>query len=699
MIKGKISKKIMAVNVFIILIILGFIGRIYFYQKDVIIKKTYSELSNINAALIGMLKTSYKSSVKSYLLATSNSSKPVIEHIYAGYTHGEYTKDEALELISELFHTSKLGKSGYSSLIDVNAKKVLTHPYIKQIENIDKTDFMKKALSLKHGYIEYRWKNYFEKEEREKIAYLNYLKEWELILVTSVYKDEFTSLINVDSFRDEVLSLKFDKDGYSYIITDKGKIVLHPTAYEGQNWYFKADRYGKRFIKEICDKKNGSISYYYGETGKQREKLTVYDYVPELGWIIVSGSYMDNFMYPVLILRLFIILSVILLVLLSVIQHNLIKRFVVFPIESFVLSIKKIIKSGDLCKIQIDSVDEINELSSEFNILIDHIKAYEDNLESLVEQKTTELKNRKDELKKVYHASLKNEKLLNILFETIPDPIFFKDENFNFIKCNSAFASYLDLKKEDIYGKNGHDLFPKDIADLAQKKDDIIFRKLGTQKYETKVNLPNQSEEKTMIINKAVCILDNKKIGIVGLIQDVTDLRKMEEKLKEENIKDHLTSLYNRRGIEEFGNAVLRNSIRNKNGMAVLMIDVDYFKLFNDRYGHQSGDECLIRVSKEIKNSCYRSMDLAGRYGGEEFIVILPNITHEGALAVANRINQKIKELKMEHLGNKDKQVVTASIGIYFAIPNTNFTLEKYIQLADENLYKAKKNGRDQVQI
>lgn len=697
MIKGKIGKKIMMVNIFITFVIIIFTIGVYFYQKDVILRKTYSELSNTNISLINMIETSYKSSLKSYLLASSNAYEPVVKYIYKGYMEGTYTKQEAKELMLNFFKSSKLGNTGYSSLIDLASEEVFVHPYMESINDLNTSDFMKKAIGRKVGYIEYKWKNPFDEEPREKIAYLNYIKELELILVSSAYKDEFAKLIDVDSFKDKVLSLKFDKEGYSYIITDKGKVVLHPSATEGDSWYFKADKEGNRFIREICKNKNGTITYY-GEGDKRRKKLAIYNYVPELKWIVVSGSYMENFMRPALVLKLDLAISIALLLILSILQQNLIASVVINPIEKFILSIKKIINSGNLTKIEISTVDELSELSSEFNVLIDCIQAYESNLKSLVEEKTEEIQQQKEELKKIYEISLENEEFLNMLFETIPDPLFFKDENFNFIKCNTAFCNYLNLKKEEIYGKNGYELFSEETASLFNEKDTILFEGLATQKYEVKIKV-SPSEEKIIILNKAVCVLNDKKIGIVGLVQDVTKLRELEQKLKEENIKDHLTSLYNRRGIEDLGASILKDAIRNKKGMAVLMIDVDYFKLFNDRYGHQAGDLCLIEVGKVIKESCYRSMDLAARYGGEEFTAILPDINIEGALKVAERINQKIKELNIEHLGNKNVKVVTASIGAYFSVPGTNSTLKEYIERADRNLYLAKDEGRDRVKL
>lgn len=698
MTKFRIEKKILVVNILITAVLIIFAISVYFHQKKVIIKKTYSELTNVNQTLINMITTSYRSSIKSYLKASSDSYVILINELYE-----KFDKKETIKIASELISEKKIGKSGYVYLLDAKTGEVLFHPYIdlpeelylEMLKNINK-DELDKIKRVKKGYFEYDWKNPEENSFRKKSAYLDYIKDLEIIIGVSAYKDEFSNIIDKNDFKNEILSIKIDEDGYSYIVSDKGKVIIHPDYPEGTNWYFKADPTGKRYVKEMCDKKEGIIQYFYSNGDIQKEKLAVFNSIPELHWIVVSGSYLDNFMQPVTILRMIIVFSILLLLSLSIIQHGLLKMFIVNPIAKFSSSIKDIIKNKNLKKIEINSSDEIGELSEEFNILINQIINYEDNLKNLVETRTEDLLKANEELRKLNYISIKNEEFLKILFEAIPYPIFFKNDEFKYIKFNSAFINILNMDKNDIYGKTAFEIFPKEIAEIYNKKDVELFESARSQSYETKMIIPDRTT-KTVIFNKAVCIVDGKKVGIVGVLQDITEIKEFEEKLKEDSIKDYITSLYNRRGIEHFGNKLIRNSIRNNNGFAVLMIDIDYFKQYNDLYGHQKGDECLSNVAKEIKKSCYRTLDLVGRYGGEEFIVILTEVTKEGALDVARRINSNIKKLNIEHEGNKNQKIITVSIGMHFEIPNINTSLENYIYDADSNLYKAKEKGRDSI--
>ena len=127
-------------------------------------------------------------------------------------------------------------------------------------------------------------------------------------------------------------------------------------------------------------------------------------------------------------------------------------------------------------------------------------------------------------------------------------------------------------------------------------------------------------------------------------------------------------------------------------------IDIDYFKKYNDYYGHQAGDRCLIAVADTIKESCKRPGDIVGRYGGEEFIVILAGTDYEGSVIVAERIRENIFNLKIRHEMSESEKYISVSAGIYSAGPKKNDTIEGFIEKADAKLYEAKKYGRNRVE-
>jgi len=159
---------------------------------------------------------------------------------------------------------------------------------------------------------------------------------------------------------------------------------------------------------------------------------------------------------------------------------------------------------------------------------------------------------------------------------------------------------------------------------------------------------------------------------------------------------DHLTSLMNRRGFEKLLSSEWARSIREKMPISVMVLDVDRFKSYNDTYGHQQGDVALVEVARSITRSFGRSTDYAARWGGEEFVVLLPNTGSTGALEVAERIRANVEDMTIPLLdGGVTK--ITISIGVCTMIPTLGDNSEEFIKAADKSLYIAKETGRNRV--
>lgn len=172
-------------------------------------------------------------------------------------------------------------------------------------------------------------------------------------------------------------------------------------------------------------------------------------------------------------------------------------------------------------------------------------------------------------------------------------------------------------------------------------------------------------------------------------------LQKANKLLKELATIDGLTGISNRRNFESFIRREVKLAQRNKTCVTVFMIDIDYFKSYNDIYGHQHGDKCLKMVAHALKTSLNRPGDLVARYGGEEFIGLLPDTDAKGADAIAQRMRYKVDEMKIKHSGSDVGSRVTFSMGIACLVPKGNTTVESLIAFADKALYEAKKQGRN----
>jgi diguanylate cyclase (GGDEF)-like protein len=182
------------------------------------------------------------------------------------------------------------------------------------------------------------------------------------------------------------------------------------------------------------------------------------------------------------------------------------------------------------------------------------------------------------------------------------------------------------------------------------------------------------------------------------------ELRHTNERLKAANLKlerismiDGLTSIENRRAFDIEFHKAWKKSLQEQRPLALIMIDIDNFKNFNDTYGHLSGDQTLIRIAEVIKDAAKRPSDLAARFGGEEFVVMFMNTSAEEAALVAEEIRTRIQELRFEN--GEITSVITVSLGVASVVPDNEMKPDELISAADRALYKAKDDGRNKVVV
>jgi ammonium transporter, Amt family len=182
-----------------------------------------------------------------------------------------------------------------------------------------------------------------------------------------------------------------------------------------------------------------------------------------------------------------------------------------------------------------------------------------------------------------------------------------------------------------------------------------------------------------------------------NLNKKITELTKLKEKLAEQATIDGLTGLYNRRYLDDRYTREWLRAIREKLPIAILMVDIDFFKHYNDHYGHQAGDECLKDVAQILTSSLSRPADFTARYGGEEFVIVLPNTELQGAQVVAKSIQENIKKAKIPHKGSSVCDYLTLSIGVAWLSQEATMSQTDLLSNADKALYEAKGAGRNRV--
>jgi len=190
--------------------------------------------------------------------------------------------------------------------------------------------------------------------------------------------------------------------------------------------------------------------------------------------------------------------------------------------------------------------------------------------------------------------------------------------------------------------------------------------------------------------------------SLVGFMFDISERKKQEEQLEilqrqleEFSYKDGLTGIANRRLFDEFFAREWQSAMRLQKPLSVLLIDLDYFKQYNDGHGHINGDQCLREIAQLWSTCCSRPRDLVSRFGGEEFAVVLPETNAEAAIQVAENLMQALKNAKLPHCTSTISEFVTCSMGVKTIVPTEQCDQMKFLELVDQNLYKAKQSGRN----
>jgi diguanylate cyclase (GGDEF)-like protein len=176
-------------------------------------------------------------------------------------------------------------------------------------------------------------------------------------------------------------------------------------------------------------------------------------------------------------------------------------------------------------------------------------------------------------------------------------------------------------------------------------------------------------------------------------------LQIVNQELEQLAIQDELTGLSNRRHFDRVLYQEWNRSRREETAISLFLLDIDYFKQYNDTYGHLAGDFCLQQVAQVLRNVIQRTTDLVARYGGEEFAIILPNTNISNTVHLAEKIRQQVEALQIPHLNSSVSDYVTISVGVASLIPSEHLTPQTLVHSADQALYQAKQNGRNCIII
>ena len=291
---------------------------------------------------------------------------------------------------------------------------------------------------------------------------------------------------------------------------------------------------------------------------------------------------------------------------------------------------------------------------------------------------------------------------LDQIFDRSTSGIWVIDSRFEILRMNKTLANLAGVGKDKVRGLKCYDVFSTSLCGGPDCPLTRIMR--GKDLFECDIEKKDAKGAKMSFLLTATSFfgLDGEMMGMVAEFKDISSRRQVEAALTKANLElqrlsvlDDLTQVANRRRFDGVIREEWHRLSRERAPLSLIFCDIDYFKLYNDTYGHQAGDDCLRTVAETIRANCQRPGDFVARYGGEEFIVILPNTAAGGAVHLAEDIRRNIEQLKIPHMRSEVSSYITLSLGVSCVFPSADFTPASLIGAADKALYEAKTQGRN----
>ena len=295
---------------------------------------------------------------------------------------------------------------------------------------------------------------------------------------------------------------------------------------------------------------------------------------------------------------------------------------------------------------------------------------------------------------------------LGQIFNTSADAMWVIGSDYHVQRANKKLQELTGQSEKELTGKLCHEIFSHSLCQSDACPLRRISRGAKVVEYDFKHQFGQKESISCILSATPLRGLDQELIGIVANFKDISARKKAEEALQQANMElqrlasiDGLTQVANRRRFDEVLEREWLRLRREKLPLSLIMIDIDCFKIYNDTYGHQQGDNCLQSVAGSISQQSKRPADLVARYGGEEFVVILPNTNTKGAVHLAEQMRKQVQLLNLPDKNSPVMPVVTISLGVSTVVPLADYSPEQLLACADQGLYQAKEAGRNQVQF
>jgi PAS domain S-box-containing protein len=506
----------------IVLVAVLMVGISVYYIAGKTIKQNIEiKLSNATDSILNMVETTAQVSIKNYLRAVAEKNLEIASFHYSRMQEGLISEQTAKDRLKQIFLGQTIGDTGYIYCIDSSGIAVM-HPD-PQVEDVDFSHFafIQSQMKRKEGYLEYEWKNPGEETPRPKALYMTYFEPWDWVISVSSYRSEFTRLINITDFKDNILAQTFGETGYSYILESNGDIVVHPHL--SGNLWDAVDADGYHLVRHQCRTKNGKLFYSWRNPGEERfrEKLVIYNYIPEYDWIVSSTGYLEEFYSPLKSVRNIVVGSVLLILTIMLPVTFTFARSITRPLYQLEKNFSQGAAGNFTGRMQSRTKDEIGKLALYFNQFMDRLEYYGTKIRAEIEERR------------------KTEELFSKAFHSSPSGIFIASLNNNrFIDANQSFLKFTGCNYEDVIGKSISEfsLFVqfKNFAQIA----DILEREGRIRNMDVEfVNSGNK--ERLGTVNAELINIWGQRCMLCSL-EDLTETRRLEREILEISERERL---------------------------------------------------------------------------------------------------------------------------------------------------------------
>nr|WP_320191514.1 cache domain-containing protein [uncultured Desulfobacter sp.] len=415
---------------------------IYVYVRNNIEDRIESELTNTTAMIYDMVNTSVNVAIKNHLRAVAEKNLDILNALYQRSLAGDISPEDARKRAVEVILSQTIGTSGYLYCLDSQGD-VTVHPRGGLIGiNVAEHDFVRQMMTKKQGYLEYEWKNPEEKERRAKALYMAHFEPWDWIIAASAYRSEFIRLVNVQDFRQSILSLKFGQSGYAFVFDKNGRAIIHPVLQDVN--IFQTPELPNQYLQDMMQRKKGRAVYFWknpGET-RPRKKLVMFNYIPEYQWIVASSSYLDELYLPLKTIRnVFLGISLLFFCIMLAVTFGL-SRTITTPLRQLMARFSTATAGDYSTRMESRSKDEVGQLAGYFNRFMDQLETTHQELKDEIRVRRMAEQARNESRVRYY-----------LLMEAAPDPIVNYDMKGRVIYINPAFARVFGWSLEECRGR------------------------------------------------------------------------------------------------------------------------------------------------------------------------------------------------------------------------------------------------------